>query len=606
MKRSIDVAPYLRRVQRPGRYIGQEWNLPAKDFQGAAVTMAMVFPDLYEVGMSHLGLRILYEIVNRQERFSMERAMAVAPDLEALLRQDQTPIFSLETKRPLGDFDVIGFSVQYELCATNILAVLDLAGLPLRSAERDHRHPIVFGGGPCLYNPEPFAPFFDVIFIGEGEEAIVEFLQAVDTYQPGRSSRDRQRFLAAVAQLPGFYVPSLYAERNGAIVPLAAAPAVIKKRYLADLDAAVFPQQPLVPHTEIIHDRASLELFRGCLRGCRFCQAGMIYRPRRDKSLATLLRDAEAILDSSGYDELGLLSLSTLDYTAIEELVSALTCRYSDRGVSLGLPSLRMDSFSVALAQKVQKVRKGTLTLAPEAGSQRLRDAINKNISEEDIIGTTVAAAKAGFNQLKFYFMLGLPTETREDVEAIAELLRRIKTAARRETGNQHLRLTVSLGAFVPKSQTPFQWSGQEEVESLREKQRLLKTWAKGQKGIRVTYHDLTASFLEAIIARGDRRIADLLEEVYRRGARLDGWSEYLRADLWREAMAATGIDGHAYATRQYGREEPLPWDHISCLVDKSFLWREWERAQAAVTTAHCHEGVCHQCGLACRKGGVQ
>lgn len=603
---TVDMAPYLRRVQRPGRYIGQEWNLPDKDFRAAKVSMVMAFPDLYEVGMSHLGLRILYDVVNATSDYSMERVMAVAPDLEALLRRDGTPLSSLETSRPLGDFDLIGFSVQYELCATNILAMLDLAAIPLRSEERDHRHPLVLGGGPCMYNPEPFAPFFDVILIGEGEEALLELMSLMEELEPQRSDAQRKRFLEAVSQVQGFYVPSLYEERDGAVKPRGEAPPLVHKRFVADLDQVTFPRKPLVPHTEIVHDRATLELFRGCLRGCRFCQAGMVYRPRRDKSLDTLLEDAAAVLKHSGYDELGLLSLSTMDYGQIGPLVDELTARYSHKGISLGLPSLRMDSFSVELAKKVQEVRKGTLTLAPEAGSQRMRNVINKNIEEADIVHTAVSAAKDGFRQLKFYMMVGLPLETFEDIEAIPALMHAVKEEARRETGDNRLKLSVSVGAFVPKSQTPFQWWGQDSEDSIREKQRYLKDWGKGQKTIRVNYHDFETSFLEAIIARGDRRIADLLESAYRRGARLDGWSEYFQYPLWCEAMEETGIDGRAYATRNFAPDETLPWDHISCYVTKEFLWREWEKARDEALTGHCYDGACHQCGLDCRGGGAK
>ena len=604
MNHTVDSAPFLRRVQRPGRYIGQEWNLPDRDFCAAPVRMVMAFPDLYEVGMSHLGLRILYEAVNHGSPYSMERVFAPAPDLEALLRAEQTPLFALETSTPVGAFDVLGFSLQYELCATTVLEMLELSGLPLRAADRDHRHPIVIGGGPCVYDPEPFAPFFDVFMIGEAEVAIIEFLDLCREFAPKSSDDAREAFLRAVAALPGFYVPSLYRVENGAVLPRDGAPAVVEKRFIADLDTAVFPRAPLVPHTEIVHDRGTLELMRGCLRGCRFCQAGMIYRPRRDKSVATLLGDADAILKNSGYDELGLLSLSTMDYSAVGELVDELTCRYSGRGVSLGLPSLRMDSFSVELAQKVQQVRRGTLTLAPEAGSQRMRNIINKNIDEEDIIGTAVAAAEAGFRNLKFYTMIGLPLEEQADIEAICQLLKDVKYRARGATGNGNLQISVSVGSFVPKCQTPFQWCGQEAEDSIREKQRFLKSWGKSQKGIRVSYHDFENSFLEAIIARGDRRVADLIEAAYRRGARLDGWSEYFRYDAWLAAMEDCGLDGAQYAGRTLDTAASLPWDHISCGVKKSFLLREWQRAQCAATSDHCYDGACLGCGLGCRKEG--
>ncbi len=593
----VPVERFLSRVKRPGRYIGREWNLPQKDFTDAKVQMVMAFPDLYEVGMSHLGLRILYEVVNRQDTYSMERAMAPAPDLEALLRAEDTPLFSLETNRPLGDFDIIGFSIQYELCVTNILNMLDLSGIPLRSKNRNHRHPIVIGGGPCVYNPEPFAPFFDVFLVGEGEEAILEFLALYESMAPGESDEKRSDFLQEVAKLKGFYVPSLYGmENDGSLRP----GAVVKKRLIKDLDHAIFPTKPLVPHTEIVHDRGVLELFRGCVRGCRFCQAGMIYRPRREKSMSTLLCDAEEIINESGYDELGLLSLSTMDYSHIGHLVHDLTEQYSDNGISLSLPSLRMDAFSVEIAKEVQKVRKGTLTLAPEAGSQRMRDIINKNISEDDIVNTAAEAFQNGFRSLKFYMMIGLPFEEQEDIEGIKDLIHEVKTA----TG-KGLNLSVSVGTFVPKAQTPFQWCGQESEKTVREKQRELKAWAKTQKGVRLNYHDFETSFLEGVISRGDRRIGDLLEKVFSLGGRLDGWSEYFRFDLWQRAMEETGIDGTYYAQRWFDLHASLPWDHISCGVTKEFLQKEYKKAKSIVTTPHCYDGVCHGCGLGCRKEGT-
>ena len=596
----IPVEKFLGKVKRPGRYVGKEWNIPDKAFDEASVQMVMAFPDLYEVGMSHLGLRILYEVVNGSADFAMERVMAPGPDLEALLRAENTPLFTLETNRAVGDFDVLGFSIQYELCATNILNILDLSGIPLRAEKRDHRHPIVIGGGPCVYNPEPFAPFFDVMFVGEGEEALPEFLSLYREMRPDESDEARHDFLKVVAGLGGFYVPAFYREENGAVVPVAEEiPKVVKKRYIKDLDHAVFPTKPLVPHTEIVHDRGVIELFRGCVRGCRFCQAGMIYRPRREKSVETLLCDAEAVINNSGYDELGLLSLSTMDYSGIDRLVHSLTEQYSDAGISLSLPSLRMDAFSVEIAKEVQKVRKGTLTLAPEAGSQRMRNIINKNIEESDIVETAAEAFRNGFRNLKFYMMIGLPFEQQDDIEAIKELLRKVKYSA-----GKGINLGVSIGTFVPKAQTPFQWCGQEAEESVREKQRELKGWAKTQKGIRLSYHDFETGFLEAIIARGDRKIADLLETVYHLGARLDGWSEYFSNDLWLKAMEECGIDGRGYAGRRFEVGEPLPWQHISCGVTMDYLRKEFEMAEKEATTPHCYEAECGGCGIGCRKVG--
>ncbi|MCL2817734.1 MAG: TIGR03960 family B12-binding radical SAM protein, partial [Clostridiales bacterium] len=522
----------LPRVERPAQYIGGEYNSVVKDWEKTAVKMAFLFPETYEIGMSHLGLRLLYHAVNREENFLMERSFAPLPDMEAEMRSLGMPLFSWESRRPLRDFDVLGFTLQYELTYTNVLNMLDLAQLPLLSAER-RGWPVVIAGGPAAYNPEPLADFIDLFVIGEGEEALPELLALLAEVKDGGGSKED--FLRQALQIEGVYVPAYYEVDYApdgliaAVRPLFPAPAVVRKRLVKDIEKAPFPEKGLLPHTRAVHDRAMLEIMRGCTRGCRFCQAGVIYRPVREKSLELLLQQAEKNLRSTGYDELGLMSLSSADYSGIEPLTDRLLQTYGPCGVGVSLPSLRADAFSVGLAEKVQRVRKSGLTFAPEAGTQRMRDLINKGVNEEEILQAVTAAAARGWTSVKLYFMIGLPQETAEDISGIAGLTGRLLHAMRRAKPpeiKKPLKITLGAATFVPKSHTPFQWQGQDTKEQIREKQALLLQAVRPMKAVTLNYHDVDASHLEAVFARGDRRLGAALLSAWRKGCRFDGSRE--------------------------------------------------------------------------------
>lgn len=604
--------PYhlLRGVEKPARYVGGEWNSCLKG--EALIRFAFCFPDIYEIGMSNLALRIMYNLLNRRDDTWCERAFAPWSDMEAGMRRLGLPLYSLESRTPLAGFDLIGFTVPYELSFTNILNMLDLASVPLRSEERDDSHPLVLAGGPACFNIEPMADFFDLVLLGEGEEAIQELLDLYkDWKQQGR--RDRRSFLRRAAGIDGVYVPALYTPEynsDGTISRINRAypdlPATIRRRVIHNLDSLPLLEDDLVPSTGIVHDRMFLEVMRGCPRGCRFCQAGMIYRPQREKSVPRLVTEAIGQNRQTGHDELGLLSLSTSDYSCLGELTDQLLERLAAHQTSLSLPSLRLDSFSLDLMQKVARTRKSGLTFAPEAGSQRLRDVINKNISEEDLLGAMQLAFAGGWSGAKLYFMLGLPTETAADVEGIADLALKIKARHRelpRDKRPRRLELTVSTAFFIPKPFTPFQWVGQADPEVLDEHRQLLAARLR-HSGVKFQWHDLPAARLEAALARGDRRLAAVIFAAWRRGQTFTSWDDRFDWDVWQECFAEAGLDPDFYSRRPRQEEEIFPWDHFDIGVDKKFLWREYQKALRGQVTAECRV-ACSACGAACYQGGV-
>jgi len=596
----------LARVARPARYLGHELNSIHKDHGRVALTFALCFPDVYEVGMSHLGLRLLYDILNRREDVACERAFAPWPDMAELLVETRTPLWALESGRALADFDVIGFSLQHELNFTNVLLMLDLAGIPLRRADRGPGCPLVVGGGPAAFNPEPLADFFDLFVVGDGEEAAVQLVEACLA-----CSGDRARLLRELGGdggPDGFYVPGFYTPRyagDGRLASLEAAngaPARVRKALVPDLGGAPFPESPVVPFLDVVHDRITLEICRGCTRGCRFCQAGMIYRPVRERPLEELLDLARRQVQSTGHEEISLASLSSSDYSGIRRLAKELVDEYGGRGVGVSLPSLRIDSFSVGLADEVQKVRKSGLTFAPEAGTERLRAVINKNVTEEDLLDAVGAAFGLGWDSVKLYFMIGLPTETDEDLLAIAGLTGKVWRRHRELRPGRGLRLAVSCASFVPKAHTPFQWEPQVGREELFRRQEVLRRALP--KRIKFSWHDVRQSFIEAALARGDRRQSEAIERAYRLGCRFDAWDEHFRFDLWQRAFAETGLDPAWYANRERDRDELLPWDHIDSGVTKKYLLAEREAALRGESTPDCRAGNCAGCGV-CATFGV-
>lgn len=604
----------LPKVTKPSQYIGNEWNTVRKDWDRSQVKMAFLFPDLYEIGMSHLGLRILYHVVNQRAEFLMERAFAPMVDMEKLMRENHIPLFSLESYRPLKDFDILGFTLQYEMSYTNILNMLDLSGMPIRAKERGSEFPLVIAGGPCAYNPEPLAAFFDLFVLGEGEEVILEFL---DLYQKEKSARkdfDKLEFLKQAAKIKGIYVPQFYQPvyaDNGMIREVKliepGVPPTVFKRVLANFSDAAFPEKTLVPHTEAIHDRVMLEVLRGCSRGCRFCQAGVIYRPVREREINKLVSQAEALVESTGYDEIALTSLSSADYTCIEPLIKELIERFNEKKIGVSLPSLRVDAFSVGLAKEVQQVRKSGLTFAPEAGTQRLRDVINKGVTEDNIMDTVEAAFSQGWTSIKLYFMIGLPTETDEDLDGIVDLTEKILAIGRKNKPRgvkKPISITVSVSSFVPKAHTAFQWEGQVEKSVLRKKQIYLKEKFRKLKQVTFNYHDVEVSFLEAVFARGDRRLCAVLERAWALGCKFDGWSEHFKYDLWMDAFASSELEPEFFANRNFGMDEVLPWAHLSSGVSLKWLKKEYRNALAGKRTPDCRENPCHGCGV-CPELGI-
>ncbi len=593
----------LPRVERPARYTGGEYNSIVKDPASVAVRFAFAFPDVYEIGMSNLGMRILYHVLNGREDTACERMFAPWADMEAELRRDGIPLYALESGDPVRAFDIVGFTLQYEMSYTNILNMLDLAQIPLLAADRGEGEAFVIAGGPCAFNPEPLWAFIDCFCVGDGEEAIGDI---VDVVRRGKEQGwSRAQTLRALAGVPGMYVPSLYREKRGedggflGLEPTEpGVPATVEKHLLADLDSAPMPERPIVPYLDITHDRVTLEIFRGCTRGCRFCQAGVLYRPVRERSVQTLVRQATAQLQATGYDEVSLSSLSTGDYSRFAELVQALRQGPCSGHVSLSVPSLRLDAHAKEFMDSLEGGRRTGLTLAPEAGTQRLRDIINKNVTEDDLMTSVRDAFSAGWNKVKLYFMIGLPGETDEDLLGIAELARKVVAEYYKLPKEQRRRgvtVSVSTSNFVPKAHTPFQWHPQDSVEELRRKQLLLKQALKIQ-GVDYSWHEATLSMLEGAFARGGREMAQVLHRAWQLGCRFDSWREHFKAPLWERAMGECAVT-QEHARRALPRDAALPWEHIQSGVDKAFLLCEYDRAMGGALTPDCRES-CLGCGL--------
>ena len=604
------IEKLLANVQKPGRYVGGELNCVMKNADEVDVRFAFCFPDIYEVGMSHLGLKILYSQLNTVPYIWCERVFAPWSDMEEEMRKNAVPLYALESGDSISGFDMIGFTLQYELSYTNILNMLDLAGIPLKSRDRHSLSQLVVAGGPCACNPEPLADFFDLFFIGEGEEVDLEVIELYRKYK--KQNRSKEEFLIAAAQIQGVYVPSLYEISYNedhtvkAIIPKHGAPTPVKKRVMMDLDKSYFPDKFVVPYIEIVHDRTVAEVLRGCIRGCRFCQAGFLYRPFREKSVDVIDKQCHDLCDHTGYDEISLSSLSTSDHSELNELIDRLHTWTETENTGISLPSLRVDNFSTELMSKIKSVRRSGLTFAPEAGTQRLRDVINKNVTEEDLMKTVNTAFKGGWTTIKLYFMIGLPTETLEDIAGIAELGQKVVDAYYENPDKpkgKSVKVTVSASSFVPKPFTPFQWEPQDTMEVLRKKQRHLVASVRTRK-VEPNWHEADTSFMEAVFARGDRRLCDVLLEAHESGCKMDGWQDFFSFSKWMEIFKKCGIDPAFYANRRRSFDEVLPWDHIDYGIKKSFLIEECKKAYSDTATPNCRE-QCSSCGAACFKGGL-
>lgn len=600
----------LSKVEKPLRYQGNEMNAVKKNWDETKLRMAFCFPDIYEIGMSHLGLSIIYHLTNEQPDYLMERVFAPWVDMEALMREHDVPLFSLESMRPLHDFHAVGFTLQYEMSYTNILNMLDLGRIPLRYWERGDEDPLIFMGGPCAYNVEPLADFVDVVILGEGEAVNLEFYQAVaDHLDLHGGKMKKEELLNTLVSIPGLYIPRFYEAtyyedgRLASLLPThLLAPKVINKRFLKQMDQAYFPLKPIVPYLDVVHDRTMLEVQRGCTRGCRFCQAGMLYRPVREKQPDELAQQAFTILANTGHNDVSLTSLSTSDYTCVDVLLKELVDTLAEKQVSVSLPSLRVDNFSMDLALEVQKVKRTSLTFAPEAGTQRLRDVVNKGVLEENMESVAHHAFSNGWSKLKLYFMIGLPTETQEDLDGIAALAYKVLCIGdeiRRANHNQGQppQVTISVAGFVPKPFTPFQYEPQVRGEVLRERQRYLRSLIKNKR-VTYNYHDSQVSFVEAVFAKGDRRLGEVLYQAWQKGCKFDGWGDQFDMDWWMEAFQICGIDPEFYAYRKIDYDELLPWDHLNPGVRKSYLISEHQKAMAEETTQDCRVTNCSVCGV--------